>query len=116
MSMQRGLGRYKLQWYEPFFLKNCHCHRPNRLLSVCKTDSACVGFPLAGGIHTEKSDEDVANMTCYTGGETVFSNHQMCDITSTPLECIDMPYANLGRPQDLGHAPRPPSTSHIQLR
>jgi hypothetical protein len=62
-----------------------HCHRPNRLLSVCKADNACIGFPLAGGIHTDKSDEDVANMTCYTGGETVFSNHQMCDITSTPL-------------------------------
>jgi hypothetical protein len=102
--MQRGLGRYKLQWYESFFIINVTAIRPNRLPLVCKTDNACIGFPLAGGIHTDMLDENVANMTCYTGGETVFSNHQMCDITSTPSECIDRPYTNLGRPQDLGHA------------
>ena len=47
---------------------------------VCETDKACVGFPLAGGIST--LDVEQANMTCYTGGETVFNNHQMCDVTS----------------------------------
>ncbi|KAG1759716.1 hypothetical protein EDD22DRAFT_904851 [Suillus occidentalis] len=56
--------------------------------NVCKTDNACIGFPLAGGIHTDNADEDVANMTCYTGGETVFSNHQMCDITNRKI--LDM--------------------------
>lgn len=52
---------------------------------VCKTDNACIGFPLAGQIPGLLGDDDttpVANMTCYTGGETVFSNHQMCDVTS----------------------------------
>lgn len=56
--------------------------------NVCKTDDACIGFPLAGGIHTDMLDENVANMTCYTGGETVFSNHQMCDITNRKI--LDM--------------------------
>jgi hypothetical protein len=49
---------------------------------VCKTDAACVGFPLPGAIRDGLDDDTVANMTCYGGGETVFSNHQMCDITS----------------------------------
>jgi len=49
---------------------------------VCKNDDACVGFPLAGGVITGGDDEAVANMTCYKGGETVFENHQMCDVTS----------------------------------
>lgn len=49
---------------------------------VCQNDDACVGFPLAGGISS--FDEPIsANMTCYKGGETVFNNHQMCDVTST---------------------------------
>ncbi|KAH7884256.1 hypothetical protein F5I97DRAFT_1888019 [Phlebopus sp. FC_14] len=57
--------------------------------NVCKTDAACVGFPLAGGIRTEVDDgEGVSNMTCYKGGETVFSNHQMCDITNRKI--LDM--------------------------
>ncbi|KAJ6620042.1 hypothetical protein B0H10DRAFT_2163652 [Mycena sp. CBHHK59/15] len=51
--------------------------------NVCKTDQACVGFPLAGGVSPgEDGDVDVGNMTCYTGGETVFNNHQMCDVTN----------------------------------
>ncbi|KAH7921598.1 hypothetical protein BV22DRAFT_1132146 [Leucogyrophana mollusca] len=56
--------------------------------NVCKTDNACVGFPLAGGIHAEMDDSEIANMTCYKGGETVFSNHQMCDITNRKI--LDM--------------------------
>ena len=49
---------------------------------VCKTNTACVGFPLPGAIRDGLDDDTVANMTCYQGGETVFNNHQMCDITS----------------------------------
>lgn len=60
--------------------------RSNGSLPVCKSDNACLAFPLAGGIHTEMEDGNVANMTCYKGGETVFNNHQMCDITSTSWE------------------------------
>ncbi|KIJ67151.1 hypothetical protein HYDPIDRAFT_109174 [Hydnomerulius pinastri MD-312] len=56
--------------------------------NVCKTDAACVGFPLAGGIHSEMDEGSVANMTCYKGGETVFNNHQMCDITNRKI--LDM--------------------------
>jgi hypothetical protein len=49
---------------------------------VCQTDDACTGFPLAGGI--SNFDEPTSpNMTCYKGGQTVFNNHQMCDVTST---------------------------------
>ncbi len=48
---------------------------------VCQTDDACVGFPLRG--QPTGDDDRVGNMTCYKGGETVFNNHQMCDVTST---------------------------------
>jgi hypothetical protein len=48
---------------------------------VCHTDDACTGFPLVGGI--ESSLDEPVNMTCYKGGQTVFNNHQMCDVTST---------------------------------
>ena len=50
---------------------------------VCQHDAACKGFPL-WGLPPDWDDDDAAeqNMTCYTGGETVFSNHQMCDVTS----------------------------------
>ena len=58
------------------------CDTTYSLYSVCKTDNACVGFPLAGQISSKDMEEEVANMTCYAGGETVFSNHQMCDVTS----------------------------------
>ncbi|KIM40694.1 hypothetical protein M413DRAFT_446097 [Hebeloma cylindrosporum] len=56
--------------------------------NVCKTDDACVGFPLMGGVINGGDDEEVANMTCYKGGETVFNNHQMCDVTNRKI--IDM--------------------------
>ena len=48
---------------------------------VCKTDDACIGFPLVGGIDSFDDPASV-NMTCYKGGQTVFNNHQMCDVTS----------------------------------
>ncbi|KAJ2917583.1 hypothetical protein MD484_g2890, partial [Candolleomyces efflorescens] len=75
--------------------------------NVCQNDDACIGFPLAGGIEdlltsmrspttlnlnsTDSDDPDqpaVKNMTCYTGGETVFNNHQMCDVTNRKI--LDM--------------------------
>ncbi|KAF9555143.1 hypothetical protein CPC08DRAFT_744300 [Agrocybe pediades] len=54
--------------------------------NVCQTDDACIGFPLAGGVINSK--ETVANMTCYKGGDTVFNNHQMCDVTNRKI--LDM--------------------------
>ena len=48
---------------------------------VCETDDSCIGFPLRG--QPTSDDDRVGNMTCYKGGETVFNNHQMCDVTST---------------------------------
>ncbi|KZP09735.1 hypothetical protein FIBSPDRAFT_911906 [Athelia psychrophila] len=55
--------------------------------NVCESDNSCVGFPLAGGI-LDNDDVDVGNMTCYKGGETVFNNHQMCDVTNRKI--LDM--------------------------
>jgi hypothetical protein len=49
---------------------------------VCKSDSACVGFPLAGDPSLVEDETKSVNMTCYKGGETVFNNHQMCNVTS----------------------------------
>ena len=48
---------------------------------VCQTDNACANFPIRGNI-TSLEASDSVNMTCYKGGETVFSNHQFCDVTS----------------------------------
>ena len=90
-----------------------HDIRLSERLPVCKSDNACIGFPLAGGIHTEMDDENVANMTCYKGGETVFNNHQMCDITSTFLKWSGRLQPNFCRPEDFGHATRPSTTGHI---
>ncbi|KAI0313645.1 hypothetical protein OF83DRAFT_1065122, partial [Amylostereum chailletii] len=54
--------------------------------NVCKTDDSCRNFPLYG--MPEVPDTDVGNMTCYKGGETVFSNHQFCDVTNQKI--VDM--------------------------
>ncbi|TFK93640.1 hypothetical protein K466DRAFT_537493 [Polyporus arcularius HHB13444] len=54
--------------------------------NVCQTDDACVGFPLRG--QPTGDDDRVGNMTCYKGGETVFNNHQMCDVTNRKI--LDM--------------------------
>ncbi|OJT07359.1 hypothetical protein TRAPUB_1764 [Trametes pubescens] len=60
--------------------------RPNSRAAVCKTDDACVGFPLLG--QPVGDDDRIGNMTCYKGGETVFNNHQMCDVTNRKI--LDM--------------------------
>ncbi|KAG8977970.1 hypothetical protein FRB90_008635, partial [Tulasnella sp. 427] len=51
------------------------------------TDQACAGFPLPGELRG-LDDEPVQNMTCYTGGLTVNSNYQMCDVTNRKI--LDM--------------------------
>ncbi|EGN98732.1 hypothetical protein SERLA73DRAFT_168345 [Serpula lacrymans var. lacrymans S7.3] len=56
--------------------------------NVCQRDDACIGFPLAGTPHVGNDEISGANMTCYTGGETVFNNHQMCDVTNRKI--LDM--------------------------
>ena len=50
---------------------------------VCETDDACANFPLPGGDSSIPGGSDTTNMTCYKGGDAVFNNHQMCDVTST---------------------------------
>ena len=82
---------------------------------VCKTDAACVGFPLPGAVR-DGLDDTVANMTCYNGGETVFSNHQMCDITSKLFYALLLLLVHpVVRPQDSGHASRSTSSSDFWL-
>ncbi|KAA1476213.1 hypothetical protein DENSPDRAFT_843114 [Dentipellis sp. KUC8613] len=68
--------------------KNCECKDGwgGINCNVCKTDDACIGFPLAGQVSSLEAE--VANMTCYTGGETVFNNHQFCDVTNRKI--VDM--------------------------
>ncbi|KZV62382.1 hypothetical protein PENSPDRAFT_591484 [Peniophora sp. CONT] len=58
--------------------------------NVCQHDAACKGFPLWGLPPDWEDGDETAeqNMTCYTGGETVFSNHQMCDVTNRKI--LDM--------------------------
>ncbi|KAK7006194.1 ABC transporter protein [Favolaschia claudopus] len=54
--------------------------------NVCKTDESCAGFPLLGGSPVGNDDEiDPEEMRCYKGGETVFNNHQMCDVTNRKI-------------------------------
>ncbi|TCD61218.1 hypothetical protein EIP91_008769 [Steccherinum ochraceum] len=50
--------------------------------NVCKTDDACTGFPIYG---EPESGDTSTNMTCYKGGETVFQNHQQCDVTNRKI-------------------------------
>jgi len=53
------------------------------VFQVCQNDDACISFPLAGIPQTlGDGTSSAANMTCYKGGETVFNNHQMCNVTS----------------------------------
>ena len=61
----------------------------NRLVFlVCQSDKSCKGFPLRGlpdgGSFDEDDEDDLEGMVCYKGGETVFNNHQFCDVTSKP--------------------------------
>ncbi|PAV16171.1 abc transporter [Pyrrhoderma noxium] len=50
--------------------------------NVCETDDACANFPLPGGDSSIPGGSDTTNMTCYKGGDAVFNNHQMCDVTN----------------------------------
>ncbi len=51
---------------------------------VCQSDNSCANFPIRGDI-TNLDASDSVNMTCYKGGETVFNNHQFCDVTSAHI-------------------------------
>lgn len=85
------------------------------LALVCQNDNACIGFPLAGGISSLTEGLNTENMTCYTGGETVFNNHQMCNVTSRSLS-FSLPWSNLSlRQKDSRHASRPSTSSNLQL-
>ncbi|KAJ7081875.1 hypothetical protein B0H15DRAFT_890062 [Mycena belliarum] len=53
--------------------------------NVCKTNDACAGFPLVGAPSNDDEDVDPADMTCYQGGETVFNNHQICNVTNRKI-------------------------------
>ncbi|KAF8268139.1 hypothetical protein EI94DRAFT_1212790 [Lactarius quietus] len=55
--------------------------------NVCQIDNACTNFPIRGNI-SSLDPEDSVNMTCYKGGETVFNNHQFCDVTNRKI--LDM--------------------------
>ncbi|KAF5375765.1 hypothetical protein D9757_009009 [Collybiopsis confluens] len=53
--------------------------------NVCKTDRACKGFPLYGAPDSGQDENEAQNMTCYKGGETMFQNHQFCDVTNRKI-------------------------------
>ncbi|TDL25520.1 hypothetical protein BD410DRAFT_784517 [Rickenella mellea] len=57
--------------------------------NVCETDDACRGFPLPSdfvhSLEDPSDDPEYNNMTCYKGGKTVFSNHQVCDVTNRKI-------------------------------
>ncbi|KAF8501793.1 hypothetical protein F5888DRAFT_1608792, partial [Russula emetica] len=55
--------------------------------NVCQTGYSCANFPIRGDI-TSLDATDPVNMTCYKGGETVFNNHQFCDVTNRKI--LDM--------------------------
>ncbi|KAH9053006.1 hypothetical protein EDB83DRAFT_2395574 [Lactarius deliciosus] len=55
--------------------------------NVCQIDNACTNFPIRGNT-TNLDAVDSVNMTCYKGGETVFNNHQFCDVTNRKI--LDM--------------------------
>lgn len=65
----------------------CNVSTSLRVFQVCQSDRSCKGFPLRGQPNATTFDDgededDLGGMTCYTGGETVFNNHQFCDVTS----------------------------------
>lgn len=78
--MQGRMGGNQLQWYvvprtSSMFL--------NEIIPVCQTNQACAAFPLIGDVPIPDDEEvNPEDMTCYKGGETVFNNHQICNVTS----------------------------------
>ncbi|KAJ7810572.1 hypothetical protein B0H13DRAFT_2384532 [Mycena leptocephala] len=63
--------------------KSCECKEGwgGINCNVCKTDQACAGFP--PGVPPPGGGGKVPrDMVCYKGGETVFSIHQMCNVTN----------------------------------
>ncbi|EAU83316.2 ATP-dependent permease [Coprinopsis cinerea okayama7 len=82
--------------------KSCECKEGwgGINCNVCLNDDACRNFPLSLEIKQllkemkgESDDDDqddgpIADMTCYKGGQTVFNNHQMCNVTNRKI--IDM--------------------------
>ncbi|KXN86065.1 putative ATP-dependent permease [Leucoagaricus sp. SymC.cos] len=70
--------------------ESCQCKEGWRGINcnVCQNDNACIGFPLAGEISSLRDGLYAENMTCYKGGETVFNNHQMCNVTNRKI--LDM--------------------------
>lgn len=88
MSVQGGLGRNQLQWSVCPFLRSLLLFYSSL---VCQTDNACANFPIRGDL-TSLDTTDSVNMTCYKDGQTVFSNHQFCDVTSTHIStCSQFP-------------------------
>jgi hypothetical protein len=77
--MQGGLVWNKLQWH--VYLLSQVRRLSSDSSPVCHSDNACKNFPIRGDITSLDAKESV-NMTCYKGGETVFNNHQFCDVTS----------------------------------
>nr|GAT55146.1 ABC transporter protein [Mycena chlorophos] len=53
--------------------------------NVCQTNQACANFPLAGEPSNLDDEIEPEDMRCYTGGETVFNNHQMCNVTNRKI-------------------------------
>jgi len=79
--VQGRLGRNQLQWSVSPFLCTPLLFDSS---PVCQADNACTDFPIRGNT-TNLDAVDSVNMTCYKGGETVFNNHQFCDVTSTHI-------------------------------
>lgn len=81
------MERYQLQRYVAIILSLC-IYMTCRDFPVCQSDKSCKAFPLReqpATTHFDGEDEDdLEGMTCYKGGETVFNNHQFCDVTSKP--------------------------------
>ncbi|KAJ7340767.1 hypothetical protein DFH08DRAFT_875203 [Mycena albidolilacea] len=68
--------------------KSCECKEGwgGINCNVCQTNQACAAFPLIGGSPVENDEEvDPEDMRCYKGGETVFNNHQMCNVTNRKI-------------------------------
>lgn len=74
--------------------KQCECKEGWKGVNcnVCQSDRSCKGFPLRGQpttTHFDGDDEDdLEGMLCYNGGETVFNNHQFCNVTNRKI--LDM--------------------------